>query len=67
MTIDALDPVSKIPEFKVCACRIEPGGTIDPVAPPPPPPGRSPTRYEQDTVANLRPPTAPQGRGTSER
>ncbi|MBN1984338.1 MAG: hypothetical protein JW795_22630, partial [Chitinivibrionales bacterium] len=23
LTINALDPVAKIPEFKVCACRIE--------------------------------------------
>jgi predicted molibdopterin-dependent oxidoreductase YjgC len=23
LTIDALDPVCKIPEYKVCACRIE--------------------------------------------
>ena len=25
LTIDALDPVGKIPEFKFCAVRIEPG------------------------------------------
>lgn len=26
LTIDALDPISKIPEFKVCACKIEKTG-----------------------------------------
>lgn len=26
LTIDELDPVSKIPEFKVCACQIEKTG-----------------------------------------
>ena len=26
LTIDALDPVSKIPEFKVCACKVEKTG-----------------------------------------
>jgi assimilatory nitrate reductase catalytic subunit len=26
LTIGTLDPVSKIPEFKVCACRLEPQG-----------------------------------------
>ena len=23
LTIDALDPVSRIPEYKICACRVE--------------------------------------------
>lgn len=32
LTIGALDPVSKIPEFKVCACKIEPLGEIAPDA-----------------------------------
>ncbi|MFB3738444.1 MAG: molybdopterin oxidoreductase family protein [Candidatus Velamenicoccus archaeovorus] len=67
MTIDALDPVSKIPEFKVCACRVERGEAVDPVLPPHPPPGREPAPYEAEAQAELRPPTAPQGRGTGER
>ena len=37
LTIDALDPTSKIPEFKVCACRVEQGGVVEPIAPPPVP------------------------------
>lgn len=28
LTIGTLDPVSKIPEFKVCACKLEPMGVI---------------------------------------
>ncbi|MDL5045352.1 molybdopterin oxidoreductase family protein [Oscillatoria amoena NRMC-F 0135] len=32
LTSGHLDPVSKIPEFKVCACRLEP---LDRIAPPP--------------------------------
>ncbi len=30
LTTGALDPISKIPEFKVCACRLEPLGKIAP-------------------------------------
>ena len=30
LTIAALDPVAKIPEFKVCAARIEPCGPVEP-------------------------------------
>ena len=30
LTIAALDPVAKIPEFKVCAARIEPCGPAEP-------------------------------------
>lgn len=62
LTIDALDPTSKIPEFKVCACRLERGSDVDPVAPPPVPPGAHAAELEPDD----RPPTAPQGRGTGE-
>ena len=29
LTIDALHPISKIPEYKVCACRIERGDAVD--------------------------------------
>ncbi len=67
MTVDALDPVSKIPEFKVCACRVERGDEIDPLSPPPIPPGRMPQPFEAEPAGDARPPTAPQGRGTSER
>ncbi|MGB2997030.1 MAG: molybdopterin dinucleotide binding domain-containing protein, partial [Phycisphaerae bacterium] len=30
LTIAALDPVAKIPEFKVCAVRVQPSGTAEP-------------------------------------
>ncbi|MNY42863.1 Assimilatory nitrate reductase catalytic subunit [compost metagenome] len=30
LTIATLDPVSKMPEFKVCACQLEPLGTMAP-------------------------------------
>ncbi|MFE9427652.1 molybdopterin oxidoreductase family protein [Kitasatospora sp. NPDC006697] len=63
LTIDALDPRSKIPEFKVCAVRIEPGGELDRVAAPPQPPGRPPRPVPDDHM----PPTSPQGRGTDDR
>jgi hypothetical protein len=28
LTIDSLDPLAKIPEFKVCAVRLEQGGSV---------------------------------------
>ena len=67
LTIDALDPISKIPEFKVCACRVEPADAVDPVSPPPMPPGRVAYPDETEPMGNPRPPTMSQGRGTSER
>jgi assimilatory nitrate reductase catalytic subunit len=63
MTVDALDPVSRIPEFKVCACRIEPGEEIDAVPPPPVVEGTS-LAHELGIAATVLPPSAPQGRGT---
>ncbi len=66
MTVDALDPISKIPEFKVCACRLEPGERIDPTPPPPLPPGAESDGEALGVFADRRPPTAPQGRGTGE-
>ncbi|MGH2708065.1 MAG: molybdopterin oxidoreductase family protein, partial [Actinomycetota bacterium] len=66
MTVDALDPISKIPEFKVCACRLEPGERIDPTPPPPLPPGAETNRETLGAFADRRPPTASQGRGTGE-
>jgi assimilatory nitrate reductase catalytic subunit len=62
MTVDALDPTSKIPEFKVCSCRIEMGTEIDiPPAPPVPPGGQV---YDEVGAFDKRQPSAPQGRGT---
>ena len=62
MTVDALDPTSRIPEFKVCACRIEQGHEIDDPPPPPVPPGSQ--IYESAGVIDRGQPSAPQGRGT---
>jgi assimilatory nitrate reductase catalytic subunit len=66
LTVDALDPVSKIPEYKVCACRIEPAAAVDPV-PAPPNAARAPYGDETGPIATDEPPTMPQGRGTAER
>jgi assimilatory nitrate reductase catalytic subunit len=66
LTVDALDPVSKMPEFKVCACRVEPGQAVDPVPEPPMPPGLHPYRPETAPIGDPRSPTSPQGRGTAE-
>jgi assimilatory nitrate reductase catalytic subunit len=63
LTVDALHPISKIPEYKVCACRIERGDAIDPTPPPPQAPGSDPPAFEA-VDERLGPPTAPQGRGT---
>ncbi|WP_033213525.1 molybdopterin oxidoreductase family protein [Kitasatospora phosalacinea] len=67
LTIDALDPRSKIPEYKVCAVRIERAEAIDPVPAPPVPPGREPYPEAQVSRTDPLPPTSPQGRGTAER
>ncbi|GLW71827.1 assimilatory nitrate reductase catalytic subunit [Kitasatospora phosalacinea] len=67
LTIDALDPRSKIPEYKVCAVRIERAEAIDPVPAPPVPPGREAYPAAQVSRTDPLPPTAPQGRGTAER
>lgn len=66
LTVDALDPTSKIPEFKVCACRVEQGSRVDPVPPPPVPPGTKESREALESIADGRPPSAPQGRGTAD-
>ncbi|HEV8652860.1 MAG TPA: molybdopterin oxidoreductase family protein [Actinomycetes bacterium] len=66
LTIDALDPISKMPEFKVCACRVERGQAVDAVPEPPMPPGRAPYAAETAPLAERRSPTMPQGRGTAE-
>ncbi|MPZ70055.1 MAG: nitrite reductase, partial [Actinobacteria bacterium] len=66
LTVDDLDPTSKIPEFKVCACRVERGTEITPTPPPPVEPGQKPYADELGPIDDDRPPTAPQGRGTSE-
>ncbi|MGI8425141.1 MAG: molybdopterin oxidoreductase family protein [Actinomycetota bacterium] len=64
MTVDALDPTSKIPQFKVCSCRIEPGTEIDEPPPPPVPPGVR--AYEEGIGADRGQPSTPQGRGTGQ-
>ena len=72
MTVDALDPTSRIPEFKVCACRIERGSAVDVVSAPPVPPSSpgngdaadASDEFVPETIATASPPTAPQGRGT---
>lgn len=66
MTIDALHPVSKIPEYKVCACRVERGTEITPSPPPPNPLGSPVNEGAALTTTDLRQPSAPQGRGTSD-
>ena len=63
LTIDALDPTSKIPEFKVCACRIERGEAIDAVSAPPVPPDLA---TAEGPAADAPAPRQPQGRGTGE-
>ncbi|MDF9813706.1 molybdopterin oxidoreductase family protein [Streptomyces sp. SPB162] len=67
LTIDALDPRSKIPEYKVCAARVEAAEALDQVPAPPVPPGREAYPETQVSRTEPFPPTAPQGRGTSER
>ncbi|HXF71056.1 MAG TPA: nitrate reductase [Actinomycetota bacterium] len=67
LTIVALDPVSKIPEYKVCACRLERASDLEPVPTPPPPPGQQPYRDEVKTAEEGPLPRVPQGRGTADR
>ena len=66
MTVDALHPISKIPEYKVCACRVERGDAITPAPPPPLAPGQSADVVATRASADERPPTTMQGRGTAE-
>jgi assimilatory nitrate reductase catalytic subunit len=65
LTVDALDPISRMPEFKVCACRVERAEEVDAVPEPPVPPGQRPYEPETAPLAERRPPTMPQGRGTA--
>ena len=65
LTIDALDPISKMPEFKVCACRVERGQAVDPVPEPPMPPGRA-ALPARDRAAR-RPATADRAAGKGDR
>ncbi|GAA0696226.1 hypothetical protein GCM10010193_58690 [Kitasatospora atroaurantiaca] len=67
LTIAALDPRSKIPEYKVCAVRIERAPSLDDVPAPPSPPGRQAGPGAQASRTDPLPPTSPQGRGTAER
>lgn len=59
LTIDALDPRSKIPEYKVCAARIEAAEHVDDVPAPPTAPGQQ--AYPETQVSRLDPlpPTSP--------
>ena len=66
LTVDDLDPTSKIPEFKVCACRLEPGVEITETPSPPVESGKSPYSDAFERDDDSRPPTAPQGRGTAQ-
>ncbi|MEY9872231.1 assimilatory nitrate reductase catalytic subunit [Streptacidiphilus sp. MAP12-33] len=66
LTIDALDPRSKIPEYKVCACRIERAEQVDEVPAPPTPPDRPAYPEAQASRTTTRPPSSSQGRGTGE-
>jgi assimilatory nitrate reductase catalytic subunit len=61
LTIDALHPISKIPEYKVCACRVERGDVLTPVPAPPVPAETAPA-----PALDAAPPSASQGRGTGD-
>ena len=64
LTVDALDPTSKIPEYKSCACRIERGEKMTEISVPPVPPGVEAYEDATSPINDIRPPSAPQGRGT---
>jgi assimilatory nitrate reductase catalytic subunit len=66
LTVDALHPLSKIPEYKVCACRVERGEAITPAPAPPLAPGQEPDAVTARAAADDRPPSSMQGRGTGE-
>jgi assimilatory nitrate reductase catalytic subunit len=66
MTVDALHPISKIPEYKVCACRLERGEAITPAPPPPLAPGQQLDAVAARATGDDRPPSSMQGRGTGE-
>ncbi|MEV7123105.1 molybdopterin oxidoreductase family protein [Kitasatospora griseola] len=67
LTVDALDPRSKIPEYKVCAVRIERARAVDEVPAPPTPPGREAYPETQVPRTDPLPPSSSQGVGTGER
>jgi assimilatory nitrate reductase catalytic subunit len=62
MTVDALHPISKIPEYKVCACRVERAEAVTPTPPPP-----TVVAVDVGAIEDARPPSAPQGIGTADR
>ena len=66
LTVDALDPISKIPEYKSCACRVEHGGKLTEVSAPPVHPGVEPYLDAAGPINDDRPPTMSQGRGTGQ-
>ncbi len=59
LTIDALDPRSKIPEYKVCAARIEAAERIDEVPAHPPHRATRPTRRPRSPAPTRCPPPPP--------
>jgi assimilatory nitrate reductase catalytic subunit len=67
LTVDALDERSRIPEFKVCACRVERGDGLDPVPPPPMPLGIDQPRAEVAALTDPASPSSSQGRSTADR
>jgi assimilatory nitrate reductase catalytic subunit len=66
LTVDALDPISKIPEYKTCACRVGRGKKLTEVSSPPVPPGVEPYRDAAGPINDDRPPTMMQGRGAGQ-
>ncbi len=66
LTVDDLDPTSMIPEYKVCACRLERGAEITETPLPPVEPGKSSYSNTFARDSDSRPPTTPQGRGTAQ-
>jgi assimilatory nitrate reductase catalytic subunit len=67
MTVDALHPISKIPEYKVCACRVEHGEALTPTPPPPVVGEAAEGLGAPGRESDPRPPSAPQGIGTADR
>ena len=66
LTVDALHPVSKIPEYKVCACRVERGTEISPSPAPPNLAGAAIDQVASRATTDLRQPTSSQGRGSGD-
>ena len=67
LTVDALHPISKIPEYKVCACRIERGDAVTPAPPPPLAPGQAEDAVAARAAADDRPAVGDAGEGDRRR